>query len=48
MTLLLMHSKLESWFVVLFSGAKQKISLEKGKKFSIMETVIRKKPLILI
>jgi heptosyltransferase-2 len=27
------YSKLESWFVVLFSGAKQKISLEKGKKF---------------
>jgi heptosyltransferase-2 len=27
------YSKLESWFVVLFSGAKQKISLEKGRNF---------------
>jgi heptosyltransferase-2 len=38
------YSKLESWFVVLFSGAKQKISYwKKGRNFLYTETVIRKK-----
>jgi heptosyltransferase-2 len=38
------YSKLESWFVVLFSGAKQKISYwKKGRTFLYTDTVIRKK-----
>ncbi len=38
------YSKLESWLVVLFSGAKQKISfLKKGRTFLYTDTVERKK-----
>jgi heptosyltransferase-2 len=38
------YSKLESWLVVLFSGAKQKISYwKKGREFLYTDTVIRKK-----
>jgi ADP-heptose:LPS heptosyltransferase len=38
------YSKLESWLVVLFSGAKQKISYwKKGRDFLYTETVKRKK-----
>jgi ADP-heptose:LPS heptosyltransferase len=38
------YSKLESWFVVLFSGAKQKISYwKKGREFLYTDMVIRKK-----
>lgn len=38
------YSKLESWLVVLFSGAKQKISYwKKGREFLYTDTVKRKK-----
>ena len=38
------YSKLESWLVVLFSGAKQKISFwKKGREFLYTDTVKRKK-----
>jgi ADP-heptose:LPS heptosyltransferase len=38
------YSKLESWLVVLFSGAKQKISYwKKGREFLYTETLKRKK-----